>query len=272
MKNNIIHKKVFIILIFVSILLVVDFIIFSINQHNSFFIKTVKKYYFANTLEDSRNYFVNYEKSFQTDERIMFNWLWPESAIGTKNAFEEDPFMRLLDISDTKYAKNSGSIEKKYTNVMTDPTDDVLLEALFCDIQKYDYSDFEKLKEARDFVGGYGDTHYLIGLLFLNSLECMDDDILLGQMKAVIIDIQIAQRGDTLFSDLFAERVVVLYWAGEKENIKYNWIEKIAAHQRVNGGWIENGMQESDPHITGLSALAIKYFIEDGFEDVWFAK
>ncbi len=155
---------------------------------------------------------------------------------------------------------------------MTDWADKDILKALYCDKINYTKQDFETLKQIRDYKGGYGDTHYLLGLLFLNSLNCLDSKTFTTEKSYVINDILKAQEKPIQKSiDLFAERIVFLYWAKEKNKIKYAWIKKLIKAQDYSGYWIDIEQKEPNPHITGLCALSIKYFIENGVKDkIWF--
>ena len=126
----------------------------------------------------------------------------------------------------------------------------------------YDDFDEELLGLMRDNEGGYGDTHYLLGLLLLEKLGCRTTEKLFHEKKEVIKSIITAQEDEQEFSDLFAERIVLLFWAGHGDAVDLNWIERIIQEQQTNKGWHDSGEVESNPHTTGLSSLAIKYFIE----------
>jgi hypothetical protein len=215
----------------------------------------------------------------------MLLWLWPERAYSVKKAFEVDPFYRIYrddwkinNLTLTRRADSREEVkglakifgkdtmlyeaEERIGRIMTDPTDDVVLKALYCDGGSYDDFDYELLSIIKDDEGGYGDTHYLLSLLFLERLKCISASMIDQDKQAVIQNIFMAEMRDDEFSDLFVERIVLLYWAGQNDKIKLEWINKIVQNIQKDGGWKKNvNTSGSDPHATGLAALSIKYFL-----------
>ncbi len=269
-----------------SVLVCVDFISFKINQHGSIYVQLVKKYYFNSVLQDSQNFYKTYDAPLQTDEFVMLLWLWSERARYFERVFKIDPFYRIYSdewkIDNFNIVRKADSreevanlvkifgkntmlydVDKNFENIMTDPTDDIVLKALYCDDSGYDDFDYELLNVIKDDEGGYGDTHYLLSLLFLERLGCVDTSVLVRDKKNVVHNILVAEMKDQEFSDLFVERIVLLYWAGYGQDVKFSWINKVAKNIQKDGGWKDKNANKSDPHATGLASLAIKYFIED---------
>lgn len=284
-RKKILQHKVVAIFLMVICLVVIDLVSYRMNPHSSMFMHLMKRYYFTPILVASEDFYKTYDTPLQTDEFMMLLWLWPQRAQGTPRAFTNDPFFRIYsdswhvnDLVITRRADTRDEITglvslfgtetplydvgKKYSPVMTDQTDDVVLKALYCDTSGYSDRDYELLSIIRGHDGGYGDTHYLLSLLFLEKLHCSDMDKIAQDKKAVVDDIVVAQKNDDVFSDLFAERVVVLYWAGKGDLVHPQWIKKIVKNIQDDNGWRNSDTDVNDPHITGLSALAIKYFIE----------
>lgn len=278
------HNMAAIFLIF-SLLLVAEYMSYQHSPHKSLIGSAVKKYYFAPALEDVQNYYDSYGQSLQTDEYILYAMLWPDQVDRVQRVFSQDPFDRIYQkdvaVDDLAIVRrvDSGedvidlylregvdtplySIDEQFQSAMIDPTDEVITKALYCDMTGYDDFDEELLGLMRDNEGGYGDTHFLLGLLLLEKLGCRTSDEIFAEKRDVIKAIIAAQEADQEFSDLFAERIILLFWAGQGDAVDVKWIETIVANVQNDGGWRDIGEMESNPHTTGLSALAIKYFDE----------
>ncbi|MEN8252358.1 MAG: hypothetical protein ABFQ53_02155 [Patescibacteria group bacterium] len=293
---NKIHKhKILFLLLLIFMFIGIEFISYKFDRGNSFFVRLANRYYFEPSLEKTKNFYIAYDTPLETDEFVMLLGLWPELANDKELVFTSDPFYRTYkdswQVDDMKIVRRAKTKEElktflrlfgidapvydigdKYNKTMTDFTDNVVVKALYCDKSGYDDFDYKLLNLIRDNNGGYGDTHFLMSILFLEKLDCLDKEVLNKDKKSVLENIIKTQKEDEVFSDLFAERVVVLYWAGEGSSVKFPWILKIAKNIKSDGGWRDVGSYESNPHVTGLSALAIKYFINDDFvNNIWFA-
>lgn len=150
---------------------------------------------------------------------------------------------------------------KKVQRTLVHAFDDVLIKALYCDKSGYDNLDLAILLKMRDNIGGYADTHGLLGLLFLEGNQCLDSKRLKKAKDSFIESIIKALEKDEIFSDIYAERVACLYWAGAGARVKPEWIEKIAQSQRPDGGWASPGRLDSSLHTAGLAALSMRYFL-----------
>lgn len=280
------HKSIAIFLMIITFICI-DLVSFKINQHSSIFVQLVKKYYFVPVLSEAENFYKTYDEPLQTDEFVMLLWLWPERAYSLERVFEIDPFYRMYSnkwkIDNLSLVRRADSREEvaglakifgintmlyeitdeKIGKIMTDPTDDIVLKALYCDESGYDDFDYKLLSVIRDDEGGYGDTHYLLSLLFLERLGCGNTDVVMQDKQDVIGNILAAESEEQEFSDLFVERIALLYWAGHGQSVDIEWINKVAKNIQRDGGWRDVGVDKSDPHTTGLAALAIKYFISD---------
>ena len=284
-RRKILQHKFAAIFLFAFVFCVLEIITYIHDPHNSIYVKILKKTSFASALENSRSFYEGYEVSLQTDEYIMLTWLWPDIAGESRRVYKKDLFYRLLsdelrveDVGirrrvDTKeelaeFVEFFGTKEFLYdfdnvsVDTLTDPVDDIILKALYCDVSDYDQFDLDLLGVIQDYEGGYGDTHYLLGLLFLERFGCILPNEIADKKARVVDRILNAQKIDDEFSDLFSERVVLLYWSGFGDLIRASWIKKIIDVQDGSGGWSDIGSIESDPHATGLSALSIKYFID----------
>jgi hypothetical protein len=287
--------KIFILIFLLFLFGVLDYISYRINPHDSLGVQLIKKYYFVTKIDRAKDFYRMYSKPFQTDEYILLLWAWRDYAPGANHLFFKDPFLRMYnnrytirDINifrlvnskeDLKFFvdifgtnKYLYSVDDKYKDTIIDPADDLLLKALYCDISGYDEFDYNLLSAIADGRGGYGDTHFLLGLLFLDKLNCFNKEKIDYDKKNVIENIVNAQYHDNEFSDLFAERTVILYWADAQERINLSWIIKIVQNMNKDNGWGYKGEVVSNPHTTGLSILAIKYFIAGKSNDVLISK
>ncbi len=111
-------------------------------------------------------------------------------------------------------------INEPYAAFLRDPWDDVLFKALYCDQSGYAADDFSILKSIGDGQGGYLDTHALLGMLLLKENRCTDQGAVTDEIGRIVLRIVAALEKDTVFSDLYAERIVFLYWAGYGESVK----------------------------------------------------
>jgi hypothetical protein len=277
------HRRVAIFLMIV-IFVLLECATYIYDQHDSIVVNVYKRFTLTRTLEQSQEFYDTYDTPLQTDEFIALMWLWPERAAVAQRAFHSDPFyrtyadelrndhfeiVRRIDTMDmlTDFEETYGTSAYVYDlsglteEIMTDPTDDVVLKALYCDTFGYDQFDYQLLYNERDHRGGYGDTHFLLSVLFLEQLGCVSKEDIATDKQSVIDDIIFAQQTDHQFSDLFAERVVFLYWAGEGEQITLSQMKLIANNIQSDGGWKDVGAHKSNPHASGLAALAISYFI-----------
>lgn len=159
------------------------------------------------------------------------------------------------------------TFSKKYQKALLDGWDDILVKSLYCDISGYDDVDWNILQRLRDGEGDYFDTHQLMALLLVEENKCYDQKEIDQAKKDVIKDIvaaqhKSAQKKNDNFSDLFAERVVCLYWAKAHHLVDPRWIEIILKAQRDDGGWADSiAYPSSSTHPSSLAALGLKYFI-----------
>lgn len=220
-------------------------------------------------------------QTLRVDEALLFSLIQqsrgqmlPENL---KEKYKNDPFSRLFDmnhpIRDIVFHRNlatppinqpSGnttySINFPYRQFLYDPWDDLLFKALYCDISGYDDTDFSLLTTRGDSVGGYADTHVLLGLLFLEKNQCFDSEKIQSYKKTFVRHIISAEERDVIFSDLYAERIVFLFWSGYGNTVKKEWITVVRKNIKSDFGWRwQPSDTESSAHATGLALLALIY-------------
>lgn len=156
----------------------------------------------------------------------------PEYLTQLKERYKDNPYKKLIDkndyIKDIRFERREEGLESKtgpdYYVVSNLPSsitnwDKILLKALYCDITGYDNEDFRILSLLKN-KGGYYDTHFLLGLLFLQNNNCYDKTMVLKEIQQTAILVTKAIEKDSAFSDLYAERITLLYWAGYGKSIK----------------------------------------------------
>jgi len=267
--------------------------IFMTDKHKSLTYQIWKYIQFQPVLDEARKFYGTYEQELELDELLLVRSTWPKHTyFQEKTVDENNPFKRLLDydegIDDLEITRQINSLEdlrvliqekgtvlnnhfysvqELYSVYIVDPVDDVILKSLYCDKDGYDEFDYAILEMTKDDEGGYLDTHYLLNLLLLEKNNCYHVDKIQEDKEKVIQNILGAQKKDLHFSDLYAERIVFLYWAGEGDQVQEDWIQKIKVSSMPDHGWSDLGQRTSNPHTTGLAALAVKYFLEgDGSE------
>lgn len=231
-------------------------------------------------------------KNLRQDEYLFINEIVGKRRIKNidlsylKNKYEKDVFRRMLskdiDIPNSQDIK----IEKKniveaigkpfegnfYSIKNVDKINydlenfgiwnDIIIKSIYCDKTGFDNGDFHVLKLLKNGDGGYFDTHYLFGLLFLKKNNCYAKEDLDRQIEDVSKDIAIAIDNDKIFSDLYVERIVFLYWSGYGNLIKKEQIDFIKNNFNEKYGWAEKKGTFFNGHISGLSLLSLIYYAE----------
>jgi len=165
------------------------------------------------------------------------------------------PFEQLPSINNNSYL-----VDPPYDAYLRDPWDDILFKVLACDTHGYDEGDFAILNSSRSNRGDYSDTHVLLGLLLLRGNHCYDAQKIEAEISKVVRILIVGATQDNVFSDLYAERIVLLYWAGVGDVVKREWIEKIQNSLTDDPGWRSGTDTVSNAHTTGLALLSLLYF------------
>ena len=108
----------------------------------------------------------------------------------------------------------------------------------------------------------YDLTHQYLALLYMKQNGCLsssDEKVLTRVARAIAEE----QRGDSVFSDLWAERVAVLLYGDERRLVESSWLETLVAKQEPSGAWSDPkfpkrfyGIPEN-PHTTVLAVWAL---------------
>lgn len=227
---------------------------------------------------DGGNFYRTADRSdFRTDERWLHALLFDhmrEGVRGSARHVPADPFHKVFGDTYRSWKvfpfagpvsmgnREGYAVGADYRSFMQDPWDDLVLRSLYCDVYGYSQEDFRVLGSLSP-DGGYVDTHVLLALLFLRENGCYERperDVAIERVSDMLLR---SAEKDGSWSDLFSERIVFLYWAGEGDRVKPEWIGRIVRAQGRDGGWSDPSWGDgSNPHSTGLSMLAIRYFLE----------
>jgi len=187
-----------------------------------------------------------------------------------ENTYDNNPFIRFLNkgkyIASLKFSKSeddSYKINPEYEFALEYRLDGIVLKALYCDVVGYNDEDFSILQTLNHGDGSYEDTHFLLSLLFLKINGCYDRNKIEKSITEATGSIINAEENDTSFSDLYAERIVMLYWAGYGRSVEGTWIDTVKNNFTNDPGWrINKFLLFSDSHPTGLALLSLIYYLE----------
>ena len=214
-------------------------------------------------------------KNLPTDSYFMFRevlkHLKIENIPSREDTYDNDPFIRALNrekyIASLKFSKpenDSYKINPEYEFALVYRLDGIVLKALYCDVAGYNDEDFFVLQTLNTHDGSYEDTHFLLSLLFLKINGCYEKnkiEKLIAEASSSIIN---AEKKDTSFSDLYAERIVMLYWAGYGRSVERAWVDTVKNNFTNDPGWrINKFLLFSSSHPTGLALLSLIYYLED---------
>ncbi|MDQ5922348.1 MAG: hypothetical protein QG644_56 [Patescibacteria group bacterium] len=195
-----------------------------------------------------------------------------ENLLIEESIHDNDLFVRFLN-NDKVPESLSSMMPKLYPPYMVDLNDDyartepfagVLLKALYCDKLGYTDYDFGILHTLYNGDGSYWDTHFLLSLIFLKNNNCYDEKEINSAIKKVSVSIINKQKEDEEFTDVYAERIVMLYWAGYGNFVEKAWIEKVKENFINNPpGWkAVSFLPYPNSHTTGLAILSLIYYLE----------
>lgn len=194
-----------------------------------------------------------------------------EDLLSLKEKYKDNPYKILVDkhdpLKNISFKRDIDKVGTKEFYTLPPMPDSItnwdptLLKALYCKKADYDDADFQTLSALKN-RGGYYDNHYILGLLFLRENHCYSQDIVSHEIATTAAVLIQSESEDKEFSDLFAERIVMLYWAGYGSQVKKEWIDTIANSFDDVYGWNDKGNIHFAGHPTGLSLLALIYYSE----------
>jgi len=264
-----------------SLLVLQEIFLVAFDKKNSVFFQWQKKWAYVEAINRGMQFYTaDVKEGLKIDEYLLWKKINAQKnqviTLGDEK-YSADPFRRLLNkdspVAEIQFKRNNFKIADSYqinnnfyaisgvsNNFFAAPTDDVVLKSLYCDLSGYDDADFGILKLLHRGDGGYLDTHFLLSLLLLKSNHCYDAKKIDEQIQLVVDNIVVAEKQDFEFSDLYAERIVFLYWAGYGDFVEKEWADKIKNSLAEDSGWRDKGKNISDAHTTGLAILAMLYY------------
>jgi hypothetical protein len=173
--------------------------------------------------------------------------------------FKNDPiniaYQRLLNGDDSyRYSETDlQGFSQRFDLYLTIP-------ALYCDKQPTP-SAVETQIFATDQTSGYELTHQFIGMLFLEQQGCKNrqtDPVFKSALTATAQKIASEEEG-AVFSDIFAERVALLEYAGFANLIQPEWLQDIVNNQQADGSFVDPQASQAEirVHTTALAVWAL---------------
>jgi hypothetical protein len=214
------------------------------------------------------------QETFEKHSRNAFKRFYDSKSYIADLEFKKNLTFKVEDLQGKKietinaydYYKKTGNfyfIEKLPGESLFKAWNNVVLKALYCDKSGFDDQDFAYLKFMKRNDGSYMDTHILLALLFIEKNNCYEKKAVEKEKESIITSLIEAENRESEFSDLYAERIVFIYWSGYGNKINKEWIEKIKENQLKNYGWSSTKTETSpNAHTTGLALLGILYYIE----------
>ena len=187
-----------------------------------------------------------------------------------KQKYSDDPYKKLIDKNNFKndliftQARNT-DLKLEYYNVANVSIsihlyDSIFLKALYCDVSGYTNEDFEMLSDLDHRGSEYLSNSYLFALLLLQENQCYDNQVLTNAIEDSAQRMARTEDEDTKFTDIYAQRIVLLYWSGYGNLVKNDWIKKIRENYKPGVGWVGSGKLQTENRPTGLSLLGLLYY------------
>lgn len=150
-------------------------------------------------------------------------------------------------------------IPPPYAQEVYTPFDRVLLRSMYADIGDYGPADVEIAQAVRRGDGSYADTHVLAALQLVIAQGRDPGGRAAAESDQLARSVAAAQDLAATVDDLFAERIVFLYWAGHGDLVKAEWLARLVQAQRPDGAWGSGSGQGHNLHATALATLALLY-------------
>ncbi len=142
--------------------------------------------------------------------------------------------------------------------------DDIIIRALYCKYFPFTSDIFDFMVEHIRDNGGYFSTHTFYALQLLKENACYDIDEIDKFMLEIAGEIENAQLSDDRFSDLYAERAMLLLHCGYHNKVRRSWINRITESQNKDGSWSMYGTGgKGRVHPTVLSMAAILLYYQE---------
>ncbi len=122
---------------------------------------------------------------------------------------------------------------------------------------------------STDDGGGYGTTHIVVGGLALKAFSSMPaariDAMIQATVPAMLRAQQVSRAGD-----IFAERIMILQWLNQHDQIQDAWIHRVLEAQNADGGWpgrVSLRRHVSNQHTASVALAALVQYRAFHFRD-----
>lgn len=135
-------------------------------------------------------------------------------------------------------------------------------EALWCDVHGLRPQTVTFASGKMRDGGGYASTHALWALVIARDRGCLDAKAFEKATAALRAELRKAQPPEpgpgTLDVDLYAERLLFLLLAGERDATLEGWAKKLSARQNADGSWGSPGPRAYEQfHATMVATWAL---------------
>jgi len=196
-------------------------------------------------------------------ELVLADGLQPERATKANATALERVYLRLED--------PAASVTRRQVADLPTAIDRITATGLHCDRIGLPSDWLDVLRKATR-AGGYALTHSVLALQWTLENRCLPKLAAVGlqaeqseRLQALIERRHaLAERHDVSV-DIWFEAVVMLYYLGDGERVRPDWVADLRALQRPDGGWpIHPDAGHSNPHTTALAIWVLLEQLQPG--------
>ena len=162
-------------------------------------------------------------------------------------------YRRLIDETYTDYRPDPALLEQQ-----GEMYDDMLLPSLYCDRFPLAAESERELLSPKN-LSGYDATHQLLATYFLfEKNDCVSKEKVTPTREKLVSTLLEEEKNGKV-GDLYAERMVLLYLAGEGKHVRRSWLKRLVNAQKQSGVWPSGLLlgRSEDPHATALAVWAL---------------
>lgn len=141
------------------------------------------------------------------------------------------------------------------------PVELLMIEAVWADVRAPGPALLDRIA-ATDDRGGYGTTHIVVAAELMLRSGAFPEADLRRLIEATVAPMARANRHSMLAGDQFAERALMLHWAGRGDLVTPGQMRMMLARQRPDGGWSAPGVPPVGHSNQHTSALALAMLAE----------
>ncbi|CAH0355732.1 hypothetical protein [Aquabacterium sp. CECT 9606] len=91
-------------------------------------------------------------------------------------------------------------------------------------------------------------THQLVGVMLLQRVGCARHEELAALEGDLLSDIHQQMQLDVVVKDAYFQRVLMLLWRGDREQVRPIWLNRVVMAQQADGGWVGGRQVPEWPH------------------------